>query len=122
VSVVLLGWIGWHTDWERVQLAFRDLRVGLWLEAFALLLACQLASAQRWQVLARELHFERSVPRAAVPAGKCCGSGSFFVITAPGSEWTIPPKSEEIKGCADFWGFSSCSCSQRTTGSTYVYG
>jgi uncharacterized membrane protein YbhN (UPF0104 family) len=59
VSAVLLGWIAWHTDWERIGQAFAALRVELWLAAVAALLACQVASARRWQVLGRELHFER---------------------------------------------------------------
>jgi uncharacterized membrane protein YbhN (UPF0104 family) len=56
-----LGWIAWHTDWDQVRDSFANLRVGLWLAAVAVLIACQVASARRWQVLARELRFERSV-------------------------------------------------------------
>ncbi len=63
VSVVLLGWIAWHTDWVQVRDSFANLRVELWLAAVGVLLACQAASARRWQVLARELRFERSVPQ-----------------------------------------------------------
>jgi uncharacterized membrane protein YbhN (UPF0104 family) len=61
VSAVLLSWIGWNTDWAQVQSAFANLRVELWLAAVGVLLVCQLASARRWQVMARELRFERSV-------------------------------------------------------------
>lgn len=63
VSAVLLGWIAWGTDWERVRVAFADLRVELWLAAFAVLCACQTVSARRWQVLSRELRFERPLLR-----------------------------------------------------------
>jgi uncharacterized membrane protein YbhN (UPF0104 family) len=61
VSVVLLSVIAWQTDWGQVRTAFAHLRVELWLAALGLLLACQVASARRWQVLARELRFERTV-------------------------------------------------------------
>jgi uncharacterized membrane protein YbhN (UPF0104 family) len=62
VSATLLGWIAWDTDWSRVREAFAGLRVELWLASAAILVACQAASARRWQLLARELNFERSVP------------------------------------------------------------
>jgi glycosyltransferase 2 family protein len=63
VSAVLLGAIAWHTDWEQVRRSFAGLRYELWLGALALLGVCQVASARRWQVLAHELRFERSVPQ-----------------------------------------------------------
>ncbi len=61
VSAALLGWVAWHTDWARVRAAFAGLRVELWLAALAILAVCQVASARRWQVLARELRFERGL-------------------------------------------------------------
>jgi uncharacterized membrane protein YbhN (UPF0104 family) len=61
VSAVLLGWIGWHTDWEQVAHAFAQLRVELWLAAIATLALTQVVSAVRWQMLARPLGFERSL-------------------------------------------------------------
>jgi uncharacterized membrane protein YbhN (UPF0104 family) len=61
VSAVLLGWIAWHTNWVNVAQAFAGLRVELWLLALAILMGCQVASARRWQLLARELRFERSM-------------------------------------------------------------
>lgn len=61
VSAALLAWIAWHTEWERVRLAFTDLRIELWLAAGGVVLACLAGSARRWQVLARELRFERSM-------------------------------------------------------------
>jgi uncharacterized membrane protein YbhN (UPF0104 family) len=63
VSTVLLGAIAWHTDWGQVQRSFAGLRYDLWFAALALLALCQIASARRWQVLARELRFDRSVPQ-----------------------------------------------------------
>src|SRR6266478_6513452 len=63
VSAVLLGWIAWGTDWERVRVAFADLRVELWLAAVAVLCVCQTVSARRWQVLSRELRFVRPLFR-----------------------------------------------------------
>jgi uncharacterized membrane protein YbhN (UPF0104 family) len=63
VSAVLLAWIGWHTDWGQVRDAFANLRIELWVGAVVLLVICQVASARRWQVLARELRFERTVPQ-----------------------------------------------------------
>lgn len=63
VSAVLLACIAWKTDWDKLGVAFAELRVGLWLAAVGMLIACQIASARRWQILARELRFERSVPQ-----------------------------------------------------------
>src|SRR5262249_23657533 len=59
VSAVLLAYVAWHTDWDKVGQAFARLRVGLWLAAVALLLVTQVVSALRWRVLARALGFER---------------------------------------------------------------
>jgi uncharacterized membrane protein YbhN (UPF0104 family) len=61
ISALLLGWIGWHTDWGQVRDSFTHLRVELWLAAFGMMLLCQAASARRWQVLARQLRFERTL-------------------------------------------------------------
>ncbi len=61
VSVALLTWIGWRTNWSDVSRAFSNLRVEWWLAALGLLLVCQVASARRWQLFARALRFERSV-------------------------------------------------------------
>jgi uncharacterized membrane protein YbhN (UPF0104 family) len=59
VSVALLGWIAWQTDWDQVGRAFAQLRVGWWLAAVLLLVLAQLASARRWQLLAGPLGFPR---------------------------------------------------------------
>jgi len=61
VSAALLSWVAWKTDWVQLVEAFAGLRIDLWLAALAILVVCQLASARRWQVLARELRFERSL-------------------------------------------------------------
>ena len=63
VSALLLGWIGWHTDWPRVGQAFAGLRAELWLAAVGLLIASQVVSARRWQLFADALRFRRSVPQ-----------------------------------------------------------
>jgi uncharacterized membrane protein YbhN (UPF0104 family) len=59
VSAALLGWIGWNTDWEQVREAFAHLRVELWLGAVGVLCATQVASAWRWQMIARRMEFDR---------------------------------------------------------------
>jgi uncharacterized membrane protein YbhN (UPF0104 family) len=59
VSVSLLGWIAWQTDWGQVGQAFAKLRAGWWLAAVAALVLAQLASARRWQLLAAPLGFPR---------------------------------------------------------------
>jgi uncharacterized membrane protein YbhN (UPF0104 family) len=61
VSAVLLGYVAWHTEWDKFGQAFARLQVGLWLAALALLLVTQVVSAVRWQILARALGFERSL-------------------------------------------------------------
>ena len=63
VSAVLLGVVGWNTDWERVQQSFAHLRIELWVAALAILVGCQVISARRWQLFARELRFQRPVHR-----------------------------------------------------------
>jgi uncharacterized membrane protein YbhN (UPF0104 family) len=63
VSGALLAWIAWGTDWPRLLTAFTHLRVELWLGAVALLTGMQALSAWRWQMLARPLGFERTVPQ-----------------------------------------------------------
>src|SRR5688572_28654914 len=61
VSAVLLGWIGYGTDWARVARSFAALRPEWWLAAVATLIAAQVVSARRWQLFARALHFDRSL-------------------------------------------------------------
>jgi uncharacterized membrane protein YbhN (UPF0104 family) len=61
VSAVLLAFIAWRTDWEIVGEKFATMNVGYWLAAVGVLIFAQVASARRWQLFARELHFERSL-------------------------------------------------------------
>lgn len=59
VSILLLGWIGWQTDWRALGESFAHLKAGYWLAGVALLIVTQIVSAWRWQYFARELRFER---------------------------------------------------------------
>jgi len=61
VSVALLSWVAWRTDWAHVAEAFAHLQVWLWLAALALYLLTQVVSGLRWQLLARPLGFQRSL-------------------------------------------------------------
>lgn len=63
ISVLLLTWIAWKTDWSAVVPAVARMNVSLWLAAVGALIAAQAVSAWRWQMLARPLGFERSVPQ-----------------------------------------------------------
>src|SRR6266849_6792315 len=57
VSVALLIWLAWRTDWNQVGQAFLHVRLKYWLAAMGLLLLAQVASAVRWRLLARPLGF-----------------------------------------------------------------
>ena len=61
VSVALLGWLAWRSDWEQIASTFGALRLELWLAAVGLYGLTQLISACRWQMLAQPLGFERSL-------------------------------------------------------------
>jgi uncharacterized membrane protein YbhN (UPF0104 family) len=61
VSLTLLTGLAWRTEWGPITRAFADLRPELWLAAVGLYLAAQLASALRWQWLARPLGFRHSL-------------------------------------------------------------
>lgn len=61
ISVLLLSWIAWNTDWEAMGRSFAYLKVGWWLASVGLLVVTQIVSAWRWQYFARELRFERPV-------------------------------------------------------------
>jgi uncharacterized membrane protein YbhN (UPF0104 family) len=63
VSVALLGWLAWRTDWGRIHEAFGHLRFGLWLAAVAVYFLAQLISGYRWQLLARPLGFHEPLRR-----------------------------------------------------------
>ncbi len=55
VSVLLLAYLAFRTDWQKVGEAFAHLQWGYWLSALALLTVAQLVSARRWQLLAGAL-------------------------------------------------------------------
>src|SRR5262249_52533060 len=63
VSVSLLAWVAWHTDWAQVAAAFGRLRLGWWLAAGGVLVVTQVVSALRWRMLARPLGFDGSLGR-----------------------------------------------------------
>lgn len=79
VTIVLLAFIGWRTDWSKVAQAFADLRVELWLAALGLFVLAQIASARRWQLYARALQFDTSL-------SQCCAYsfiGMYFSLLLP---------------------------------------
>ena len=63
VSLILLSVISWRTDWSAVADTFARMRVELWLIAFVFYVIATIASARRWQLYARELRFEQSLPQ-----------------------------------------------------------
>lgn len=63
VSVALFGVIGYRMEWDKFASGFANLRVELWLAAVAILIVAQAVSARRWQLFARELRFERTLPQ-----------------------------------------------------------
>jgi uncharacterized protein (TIRG00374 family) len=79
VSVVLLSLIAWRANWSDVADQFAHLRFELWLAAAGLCLLAQIASARRWQLFAKELGFEHSLPQY------CAYSfiGMFFSLVLP---------------------------------------
>jgi glycosyltransferase 2 family protein len=54
-SILLVSVIAWRLDWGQVRSAFASLDVRLWLAALGVFLLAQVASALRWQLLARPL-------------------------------------------------------------------
>ncbi len=63
VSVALLTWLAWRTDWAQLGRAFTQLHLELWLAAVGLYLLTQVISALRWQLLAEPLGFHQSLPQ-----------------------------------------------------------
>jgi uncharacterized membrane protein YbhN (UPF0104 family) len=61
VSVALLCWLAWRTDWPQIRQAAPDFRIGPWLAALGLYVVLQMISGLRWQLLARPLGFPGSV-------------------------------------------------------------
>jgi uncharacterized membrane protein YbhN (UPF0104 family) len=63
ISGTLLGWLAWHTDWQRVSEAFAHLQVQYWLLAVVILVITQAVSARRWQKLAQALGMQETFAR-----------------------------------------------------------
>src|SRR5437588_4669535 len=61
VSVALIGWLAWRTDWQQIRQAGAHLRFGFWLAALVLYLGIQMISGLRWRLLAKPLGYEGSV-------------------------------------------------------------
>lgn len=59
VSLALLGWLAWRTDWHQVRDTFAQLRLNLWLAALGVYGVAQLCSSFRWQLLSRPLGFQQ---------------------------------------------------------------
>jgi uncharacterized membrane protein YbhN (UPF0104 family) len=81
VSVALLGWIAWKTDWGELGKAFAHLRVELWLAAAGLFGLCQVVSAVRWQRMAGALGFHRPLTQFI----SMYFIGTFFNLALPTS-------------------------------------
>lgn len=60
VSVLLLGFFAWKTNWSEVGAKFANLHFEMWFAAVGFLVLAQIASARRWQRFAEELRFERT--------------------------------------------------------------
>jgi uncharacterized membrane protein YbhN (UPF0104 family) len=71
--------IAWRTNWSEVADKFAHLRFELWFAAVGLYLLAQIASARRWQLFAKELGFEHTLPQY------CAYSfiGMFFSLVLP---------------------------------------
>jgi len=63
VSVGLLAIIAWRMDWSGLADKFANLRIEFWFAAVGVLLFAQVFSAKRWQLFARELRFEHTLPQ-----------------------------------------------------------
>jgi uncharacterized membrane protein YbhN (UPF0104 family) len=61
VSVALIGWLAWRTDWQQIGQAGIHLRFGFWLAALLLYLGIQTISGLRWRLLAKPLGYQGSV-------------------------------------------------------------
>ena len=61
VSVALLTWVGYKTNWAEVRTSFVNLRWELWAAAVGLLILSQVASALRWKYYADQLSLRRSL-------------------------------------------------------------
>jgi uncharacterized membrane protein YbhN (UPF0104 family) len=81
VSALLIALFAWRIDWTDVAERFANLRVEMWFAAVGIYVIAQLAIARRWQLYARELHFEHTFSQY------CAYSfiGMFFSLVLPTS-------------------------------------
>jgi uncharacterized membrane protein YbhN (UPF0104 family) len=63
VSVALLSWLAWRSNWGQLAEVFRQLRFELWLAGVGLYALTQIVSAWRWRMLAAPLGFQGSLGR-----------------------------------------------------------
>ena len=81
VSAVLLTIIAWRTNWSDVGAKFAHLDWGLWFAAVGVSACIQVVIAKRWQVFARELRFQSSLPQYCA----YCFIGAYFNLLLPTS-------------------------------------
>jgi uncharacterized membrane protein YbhN (UPF0104 family) len=81
ISAVLLGVFTWRMNWSDVGEKLAALRAGFWFAAAGLWVFGIIVSARRWQVYAKELGFERSLPQYC----SFCFVGMFFNLVLPTS-------------------------------------
>src|SRR5579862_6788034 len=61
VSVGLLAWVGYKTDWAEVRASFADIRWEFWVAAVGLLVVTQIVSAVRWKFYVDRFGLSRSL-------------------------------------------------------------
>lgn len=61
VSVLLLAFIAWRTNWNDVSEKFANLHIEMWFAALGAGLIGSVAAAKRWQSFAAELGFKRTL-------------------------------------------------------------
>jgi uncharacterized membrane protein YbhN (UPF0104 family) len=61
ISVVLLGWVAYKTDWGKFSQVFSSLRLELWLAGVGLYALAQTISSRRWQIITRALGFTQGM-------------------------------------------------------------
>ncbi|HZU37487.1 MAG TPA: lysylphosphatidylglycerol synthase transmembrane domain-containing protein [Gemmataceae bacterium] len=81
ISVGLLGWLAWRTDWSQVREALAEVRLQTWLFALALYLGSQVVSGIRWSWLARPFGFRAPLWRYV----ECILIGMYFNLFLPTS-------------------------------------
>jgi uncharacterized membrane protein YbhN (UPF0104 family) len=79
VSMLLLALVAWRMDWSEVAAKFAGLRLEMWFAAVALFLVAQFTCVRRWQLFAKELHFEATFARYC----SYYFIGTFFSLVLP---------------------------------------